>query len=188
MLNHNKNAPPAQLSPQLFSSQQRSAVRCRAVPCGVVPCPAVRSGFMLRCAFFRTYSSTRHMMRSTRYRYVRVSLSSFSCFFFKVDCPLSVRMPHPPPTNYTRTADQNVTLPTSTQHSAHVYSSAQAALGIINSLVAPNHGPLLSVPFPYVLVAFFLARAKRAASAARIVYLYNLVVRDVCSRLHRDTS
>ena len=57
----------------------------------------------------------------------------------------------PPPANSTRTADQNVTSSISTQHSAQhrapINSSAQATLGIINSLVAPNHGPLLSAPF-----------------------------------------
>ena len=51
-----------------------------------------------------------------------------------------------PPANHTRTADRNVTSPTSTQHSAQhtaiINSSAQAALGIVNSLVAPNHGPV----------------------------------------------
>ena len=59
--------------------------------------------------------------------------------------------PPPPPANYTRTADQNVTLLPSTQHSAQhratINSSAQAALGIINSLAAPNHGSFLSAPF-----------------------------------------
>ena len=86
-----------------------------------------------------------------------------------VDSHLSVLM-FPPRANYTRTADQNVTSPTITQHSAQhgATSSAQAAaLGLINWLVAPKHGSLLSVPFKYVLDAFSLARAKRAASAAR---------------------
>ena len=57
----------------------------------------------------------------------------------------------PPPANDTRTADQNVASSTSTKHSAQhratINSSAQAALGIINSLVAPNHGRVLSAPF-----------------------------------------
>ena len=70
--------------------------------------------------------------------------------FFKVDCSLLVPIISSP-ANYTRTADQNVTSPTSTRHSAQhrttVNSSAQAALGIINSLVAPNHGPFLLAPF-----------------------------------------
>ena len=74
-----------------------------------------------------------------------VDLSRSSCF-----------LPH---ANYTRTADQNVTPPTITLHSAgqlalhkqllalSIAVSAHAALGIINSLFAPNHGPLLSAPF-----------------------------------------
>ena len=43
LLDHNKNASPAQLSPQLaiYTSQQRSVVRCRAVPCRALPCGAV---------------------------------------------------------------------------------------------------------------------------------------------------
>ena len=69
-----------------------------------------------------------------------IVLSRSRCFF-----PLA---------NYTRTADQNVTSPTDTQHSAQrratINSSAQAALDTINLLVAPNHGPLLSAPFAYM--------------------------------------
>ena len=50
--------------------------------------------------------------------------------------------------NYTRIADQKVTSPTNTQHSTdRAISSVQVALGTIESLVAPNHGPLLSAPF-----------------------------------------
>ena len=52
--------------------------------------------------------------------------------------------------NYTRTPDQNVKSPTDTQHSTHrAISSAQVALGIIKSLVAPSHGTLLSAPFTF---------------------------------------
>ena len=56
-----------------------------------------------------------------------------------------------PPENYTRIVDQNATAPTNTHHSAQhraaINNCAQAVLGIINSLVTPNHGPLLSAPF-----------------------------------------
>ena len=64
--------------------------------------------------------------------------------------------------NYTHTADQNVTLPASTQHSTAQHStaqhstaqhkpisSAQLALGGIKLLVAPDHGPLLSAFFTF---------------------------------------
>ena len=40
-----------------------SSAQRRAVPCGAVSCRAARCCFMLRCAFFRTYSSIRYMMR-----------------------------------------------------------------------------------------------------------------------------
>ena len=55
------------------------------------------------------------------------------------------------------TADQNVTSPRSTQYSARhrATSSAQAAaLGTINSLVAPSHRPLLYVPFQPLYICF----------------------------------
>ena len=62
-----------------------------------------------------------------------------------------VFLPH---ANYPRTADQNVTPvtkahSTATEHNRAI-CSAQAALGIIKSLFAPNRGPLLSAPFTYV--------------------------------------
>ena len=67
-----------------------------------------------------------------------------------------------PHANYTCNADQNVTPPTSTQHSTdRAICSAQAALGIIKTLFAPKHGSLLSAPLT-CLVAFFLAQALRA--------------------------
>ena len=60
-----------QMHRQLSSAQPTaifsSTAQRRAVPCGAVPCPALRCCFVLRCAFFRTYSSTRYMMRRTRY-------------------------------------------------------------------------------------------------------------------------
>ena len=70
-----------------------------------------------------------------------------------VPCP-AVRCCFFPLANYNHTADQNVTSPTSTQHSTQhrptISNSAQEALGIIYSLVAPNHGPLLSAPFTHM--------------------------------------
>ena len=103
---NNKNSLPAQLSPAI--APQRSAVRCRVLLCRAVLC----------CAALRFLSNIQYQLSckvpGTRYRYARVYLSfcfllhlivlfrSPSCFFF---------------TNYTRTADQNVTSPTSAQHS-----------------------------------------------------------------------
>ena len=179
---------PQLSSAQLFIAQQRRAV----------PCSAVRCCFVLRCAFVRTYSSTRFDAKyqvpgAVTYEYVRVVYSSF-CFLKLI---VISRSPCPPPCKlhpYCRSERDIANKHTaSAQHRAT--SSAQAAaLGIINKLVAPNHGPLLSVPFTYVLVAFVLARAKLAASAADrspfMVYIYpiNTLCRDrglvTCSPLH----
>ena len=80
--NHKKNAPAAQLGPQLYMAHS-SAAPCGALPCGVVSC----------CGFFRTNSSTRYMMRSTRYQVpVGTCFCTRPLAFFKVDCPLSVPM------------------------------------------------------------------------------------------------
>ena len=50
--------------------------------------------------------------------------------------------------NYTRTsADHNVAPPTNSTE--NLISSAQVARGIIKSIVALNHGPLLSAPFTF---------------------------------------
>ena len=72
------------------------------------------------------------MIRSTRYRYVRVFV-----LVFELSSKLIVlcrSLCFPPPADYTRIADQNVTSTASTQHSAQhratINSSAQAALGI----------------------------------------------------------
>ena len=102
---------------------------------------------------------------------------------FSVDSPLSVSMPPPPPANITRTAVQNVTS-TSTQHSAEQLSftcfsliiscarvaggvsSAQAPLGIINSIFAPNnHGPLF--PAPFTCFSLILPCARVAGGVSR---------------------
>ena len=68
---------------------------------------------------------------------------------------------------YTRTADQNIASPTSTQHSAdRAISSAHVAFGIIKSLVTPNHGPILSAPFTF-LVEMYLPCASAAGGVSR---------------------
>ena len=100
---------------------------------------------------------------------------------FSVDCPLSVLSMFHPPANYTRNADQNVTNPASTQHS--VISSAQVALGIIKSLVAPNHGPLLSAPFacilPFASVAGVVSRSRSGALVEPLKGWFKLKARKV---------
>ena len=161
LLNHNTCAQ------QLYIAQQRS----------VAPCPAVRCCVVLRCAFVRTYSSTRY---DAKYQvpgtvmYVHVGYS----FFFlqlRVIFSRSPSMPPPPPANCPRTADQNVTSPTSTQHSAHhrATSSAQAdALGIINSLVAPSHGHLLSAPFTYTCLGCIILSASGVSRLQKGALVY----------------
>ena len=94
--------------------------------------------------------------------------------FAFIDCPPS-RFSSCFFANYTRSADQNVISPTSTQHSTgRAISSAQVALGIIKSPVAPNHGPHLSAPFifsyilPCASVAGGVSRLQSAALVVRI--------------------
>ena len=73
LLNYKKCTP---------SSAQRRAMPCRALWCSAVPCCDV-----LRCAFFRTYSSWyRATYQISWYRYVRV----YSSVCPLNDCPLSV--------------------------------------------------------------------------------------------------
>ena len=82
----------------------------------------------------------------------------FMCIFRKV---------HP----YCR-SERDIPRKRTTQHRA--ISSAQVALGIIKSLVAPNHGPLLSAPF-----TFFIAPAARGAEPLQYIpprRLYTVVV------------
>ena len=152
------------MHPQLSSAQHSyillsSAASCLALRCGAVSCCAV-----LSFAYSSTRCDAKYQVSRT-VMYVRVGYSSF-CFLQLI--AISRSPCSSPAANYTRTADQKMPLPTSTQHCAQhrATSSAQAAaLGSVNSLVAPHHGPLRSVPFLY-RVALFLARAKRAASAA----------------------
>ena len=118
MLNHKKcSHSSVQLSPAI--AQQRSAAQRRAVLYGAVSCPAVLCRAALRCAFFRTYSSTRcHAIPGTD-RYVCAYV--YSSFFFFLLIVLSQSLlspPCPPPEKYTHTRDQNVTSPTSTHNKA----------------------------------------------------------------------
>ena len=83
-----------------------------------------------------------------------------------------VFLPH---ANYPRTADQNVT-PVTKAHSTAEHNkaicSAQAALGIIKSLFAPNRGPLLSAPFTYVFSCILPCLARAAERSPCIYYKY----------------
>ena len=139
LLNHKKCTPSsAQLS---YSSAARSAapygaVRCRALRCGAVPC----------CAGLSFENTVPGIMRSTRYRYVRVH-SSFLLFSVIV-LPLGPLDVSPPRKLHPYCgSERDIANKHTAQHRAT--SSAQVALGIIKSLVAPNHGPLRSAPFTF---------------------------------------
>ena len=137
-----KNALTAQLSPAI--AQQHSAVRCRTVPCLTLWCCAV-----LRCAFFRAYSSSRyHATPGTDGYACTCVYSSFSFFRFLHLIVLS-RSSFFLLENYTHTGDQNVTSPTSTMQLRAISSAYKAAPGIIKSLDAPSHGSLLSAAFTF---------------------------------------
>ena len=106
-----------------------------------------------------------------------------------------------PHANYPRTADQNVT-PVTKAHSTAEHSratcSAQAALGIIKSLFAPNHGPLSFCPIYMFFVAFFLALrersgrrqppAERSPCTYIYIYVYTVAVPRLRFCLHLRTS
>ena len=114
-------------------------MRCSAfsLRCGAVSCCAVLSF---------EHSATPGTKRSTRYQ-VPVCTCWVIVFLLFLSVDLSRSPCFCPHANITRTADQNVTRANkhTTQH--REISFAQAALGIINSLFARNHGPLLSAPF-----------------------------------------
>ena len=128
VLNH--NARPDQISPAIHSS---TAQRC-AVPCGVVPCLALRCGVVLRCALFRTYSSATG---------IRVVYSSFVFSTFDLSWSPCLF----PRANYTRTADQNVTPPTSTQHSTGQFALHKQLLALSNRCSYQIMGIFLSAPY-----------------------------------------
>ena len=121
LLNHIEGS---QLSSARLGSAQLSSViaqQCvaqrRATPCGAVPYPAVRCCAVRRCAvlFFRTHRSTKYHA-ITRYQVpvcMCVLVFLLSALIVLPLGPLVVFFP----ANYTRTADQNVISPTSTQHS-----------------------------------------------------------------------
>ena len=183
LLNHKKCIPSsAQLSSAQLRAQQRSAVRCRVVPCPAVsvlcravPCGAVRCGAVLRRAVLSFVHRVPGIIRSpgTRYRCVHVCAVYSSLCFLHGLSPLSPRCVFPPRPQITPVP------PIRTWHRQQGYgtaqgnraiSSAQMALDIIKSILAPSHGPLVSAPFSCVAInIFFLAHSSQwAASASRV--------------------
>ena len=106
-------------------------MRCRAVWCRAF-CPALRCCVVLRRAFFRTYSSARYTC----------CIPVFLLFLHLISLGPHVFAP----TQFSPVLpiERDTASKHTTQHRA--ISSAQAALGIVKSLFAPNHGPLLSAP------------------------------------------
>ena len=135
----------------MHSSQQLSAVRCRALSCGAVSCCAVLS--FEHKAVYQVYEA-KYQVPGTKYQFAGTGMYVFlySSFSFLQSRLSSLgpyvffpRKLHPHCRSECDIANKHTVQ--CTQHRATTSSSAQAALGIINSLVAPNHGPLLSAPF-----------------------------------------
>ena len=117
-----KNALPARLSSAV--AQQRSAT-----PCGAVRGALCRAAS--GCAVLSFADTVPGIMCSTRYQ-VPVC-TCLLVLFSRLTVLPRPRLP-PPPANYTRTADQNVTSPSSTQHSTKAISCAHSTLGLIKPL------------------------------------------------------
>ena len=154
------NARPAQISPAIYSpAAQRSAVRsrtvrCRALRCGAVSCCAVLSF---------EHRAVPGIIRVV----VMCYLSSF--FFFYTMYAFNLIFHGPlffPPRKlppYCRSKRNTVKKSThSTAEHNRATCSAQAALGIIKSLFAPDHGPPSFCPLYMFFVAFFLALRERS--------------------------
>ena len=110
--------------------------------CGATTCHAVRCCAVLSFAFFRTYGTStryRHVRMCSSFRFLHLSVlaRSSSCFFFSQIIPV---------------------VPIRTWHRQQAHRTAQGnqlcakALGIIESLVAPNTGPLISAPFAFICI------------------------------------
>ena len=120
---------------KLSSAAPCGAVRCRALPCGAVLCRAALC--------FVSYVQY-HVPCE-----VPVCMCVLVFFAFLIDCPLSVLFVPPPPRHlhpYCQ-SERDIASKHTAQH--RVTSSAQVALGFIKSLVAPNHGPLISASFTF---------------------------------------
>ena len=131
VLNH--NARPAQISPALCSpAAQRSAVRCRAVRCRALPYAAVL------CLAALCFLSNIH-----QYQVNVLCTLRFAFFHFFISLGPHVFSLH---ANHTRTADQNVTPPTSTQHSTGQFGLHKQLLAL-QFAVRTKSWPPLSTPF-----------------------------------------
>ena len=131
LMNHNKDAPPTRVSPQQYIGHSS------ATPCGsfnhtrgrslMISAWLITSSAQLRTAAHSSSASSAAQRK----------LSNAAIAQQRSDSSAAQRQ-----LSSAAIAQQ--------RNRATVNSSAQAALGIINSLVAPNHGPLLSAPFTYM--------------------------------------
>ena len=130
-------------SVRLYTAQQRSVAPRGALRCGAV-CPSLRCCVLLRCVLSFEHRAVPGIIRVGVYFF----FSSFFFFYMYSILHGPLFFPH---ANYPRTADQNVTPVTKAhsiaEHNNKAICHAQAALGIIKSLFAPNRGPLLSASF-----------------------------------------
>ena len=104
-----------------------------------MPCPALRCCVVLRCAFFRTYSSTRYE-RSTRYQVLVYACCVLVFLLLQLISPVPMS---PPPTQVTPA----LTPPTSTQHSTGQLALRTQLLALSIRCSHQNHGPIFSAPF-----------------------------------------
>ena len=136
---------------------------CRASPCGAVLCRAVLSfeHIVLGITQSTRYQASCEVL-GTRYPYVRVY--SFSCFLYLIVLSVLMLLFCSQITPVYRRSQHGIANKHKARHRA--MSSAEVALGIIKSLVAPNHGPLLSAPFPFscMLPCVSVAERRRPCS------------------------
>ena len=159
LLDHKKCTPSsAQLSSAI--AEQRAAQH-HAVPCGAALCHWMRCWAPLSCAFFRTHNSTRYHAK-----YQEPGTGMYVCA--RIFVSSSIVLPLGPVHDFFRKlypffrSKRDIANKHTAQHRAP--SSPQLALGVIQSLVAPNHGPLTSAPFACSRI---LPRASLAPPAER---------------------
>ena len=128
---------------RLYTAQQRSVAQCGAVRCGAV-CPSLRCCVVLRCVLSFEHRAVPGIICVVDYNF-----SSFFFFFYMYlifHRPLFFPSRKLPPYCRSERDTGNKSSHSTAEHSRAI-CSAQAALGIIQSLFAPNHGPLYSAPF-----------------------------------------
>ena len=143
-------------------AQQRSAAPCGGMRCGAAPCPAVRCCVVLRDNLYFKHTAIPGMKRSTRYQVPGNGMYGLCTRILVFASVETSRSPcFPPPTNYTRTADQNVTpqqAHSTAQHSTGQLALHQRLLALSTRCSHQMMGLFFLHPL-HVLVASFLARA-----------------------------